>query len=112
MNLVRKDAIAFEVLNIDLPKSGAGGAKELASIHVKAWVYEGERMPKHMLLEEGWKLWVEKNIAMYLFVGVKAQAVVYTLSNGLFYLDTVTVSHNLSVLDRFDARLSVLIRDG
>lgn len=90
VTLVRKDAIAFEVLSIDLPKSGAGGVKELGSIDVKAWVYEGERMPKHGLPVEGWKLWVEKDIGMYLFVGVKVQAVVYTLSNGLFYLDTVT----------------------
>ncbi|KAF8437354.1 Argonaute complex, subunit Arb1 [Terfezia claveryi] len=90
VKLVRQDAIAFEVLSIDLPKSGAGGSRELGSLYAKAWVYEGERMPKHGLPEEGWKLWVEKDIGIYLFVGVKVQAVVYTLSNGLFYLDTVT----------------------
>ncbi|RPB21706.1 hypothetical protein L211DRAFT_851182 [Terfezia boudieri ATCC MYA-4762] len=90
VKLVRQDAIAFEVLSIDLPKSGAGGSRELGSLDAKAWVYEGERMPKHGLPEEGWKLWVEKDIGIYLFVGVKVQAVVYTLSNGLFYLDTVT----------------------
>ena len=112
MKLARKDAIAFEVLSINLPKNGAGGAKELGSIDVKAWVYEGERMPKHGLPEEGWKLWVEKDIRMYLFVGMKVQAVVYTLSNGLFYLDTVTVSSCLSALDCFDRRFSVLMRHG
>jgi hypothetical protein len=112
VKLVRKDAIAFEVLSIDLPKSGAGGAKELGSIDVRAWVYEGERMQKHGLPEEGWKLWVEKDIGMYLFAGVKVQAVVYTLSNGLFYLDTVTVSLNHFALDCFDGRFSVLMRHG
>jgi len=112
VKLVREDTITFEVLNIDLPESGAGGAKELGSIGVKAWVYEGERMPKHGLPQEGWRLWVEKDIAMYLFVGMKVQAVVYTLNNGLFYLDTVMVSLNHFTLDCSDGLFSVLMGDG
>lgn len=92
VSLVSKDLIGFEVLQVNLPQ---GGVEELGSIDVKAWVYEGERMPFHQLPDEGWKLWVEKRVLMYIFVRMKVVAVVYTLTNGLRYIDTVTASLSL-----------------
>lgn len=74
-----------------MPSGGSGGVKELGTLDVKPWVYEGERMPKHGLPEEGWKLWVEKEVGIYMYVGMKMEAAVYTLSNGLRYIDTTTV---------------------
>lgn len=89
VSLVNKDIIGFEVQQVNFPQ---GGVEELGSIDVKPWVYEGERMPFHQLPDEGWKLWVEKRVLMYIFVRMRILAVVYTLTNGLRYMDTVTAS--------------------
>jgi len=87
VSLLTKDTISFEVLEVNSPQ---GSTKEIGSICVKAWVYEGERMPIHNLPKEGWKLWAEKEVLIYLRVGMKVMATVYTLSNGLRYMDSVT----------------------
>lgn len=64
------------------------GKYELGSVECRVWCYEGERLTKTDLNE--FTLWFERELLLYMFDGMKMEAAVYTLADGMYYLDTVT----------------------
>ncbi|KAI5806781.1 Argonaute complex, subunit Arb1 [Peziza echinospora] len=92
VKLLRKEPLGFEITKIDMPSVGAqGGKAALGPVEAKLWVPEGERLPRTNTKEI--VLWLEKEILNYAYPGLRFDAVVYTLSNGLYFIDTVTAAY-------------------
>ncbi|KAF8464155.1 Argonaute siRNA chaperone complex subunit Arb1-domain-containing protein [Kalaharituber pfeilii] len=85
--VVQTDSIEFEVLEIYKPE---GDLTALGYVDAHIWCYEGERLPNTNIREL--TLYFEKDILMYMFEGLKLEANVHTLSNGLRYIDNMTAA--------------------
>ena len=90
VSIRRKDNIGFEVQKIHMPSPDDGRGKlALGFLDCEIWVPEGERLPYTPLKK--FQIFLEKQTLIYMFPKLKLEATVYTLSNGMYFMDTITV---------------------
>lgn len=77
----------------ELPKYNDTGLNALGRLLVKVWVPEGpeqQELPETNLDE--FEIWLEMEALQYCFVGMHIEAKVHTMSSGIIWIDSVTVS--------------------
>lgn len=80
-----------------LPQYNDTGLNALGRLLVKVWVPEGPEEQEAVETElDEFEIWLEMEVLQYCFVGMHLEAKMHTMSSGIIWIDSVTVSSDLS----------------
>lgn len=80
-----------------LPQYNDTGLNALGRLLVKVWVPEGPEEQETLETElDEFEIWLEMEVLQYCFVGMHLEAKVHTMNSGIIWIDSVTVSSDMS----------------
>lgn len=92
----KKPGTETKIKKEEFPKYNDTGLNALGRLLVKVWTPEGpegQDVPETDLDE--FEIWLEMEALQYCFVGMHIEAKVHTMSSGIIWIDSVTVSPDL-----------------